>query len=100
MVFDTRARKSEIGELSSQPTLGDYDDDTQRSPSNSRWRPGLTGVSVGVITPRKKSVTTEVACSVGKICTYTLLMTVCSTSNREKTKDEETQAVADTNSLN
>ena len=41
--------------------LNDDDDDTQRSPSNSRWRPGLTGVSVGVITP--------------------LLMTVCSTSN-------------------
>ena len=64
------------------------DDDTQRSPSNSRWRPGLTGVSVGVITPTKKSVTTEVACSVGKFCTYTLLMTVCTTSKMEKTKDE------------
>ena len=35
--------------------------------------------------PAKKSVTTEVACSVGKFCTYTLLMTVCSTSNMEKT---------------
>ena len=28
-------------------------DDTSRSPSYSRWRPGLAGVSVGVITPRK-----------------------------------------------
>ena len=34
----------------------DDDDDTQRSPSNSRWRPGLTGVSVGVITPTKKNL--------------------------------------------
>ena len=31
----------------------DDDDDTQRSPSNSRQRPGLTGVSVGVLAPRK-----------------------------------------------
>ena len=36
-------------------------------------RPGLTGVSVGVITPRKKSVRTGAACSVGKTCTYTRL---------------------------
>ena len=27
---------------------------TQRSPSNNRWRPGLAGVSEGVMTPRKK----------------------------------------------
>jgi len=33
------------------------------------------------MTREKKSVTTAVACSVGKVCTYTLLMTVCSTSN-------------------
>ena len=34
------------------------------------------------MTPAKrKSVTTDVACAVGKDCTYTLLMTVCSTSN-------------------
>ena len=32
----------------------DDDDDTQRSPSNSRLRPGLTDVSVGVITQRKR----------------------------------------------
>ena len=42
---------------------------------------GLTGVSVGVITPRKKNVTTEVACPVGKLHVHT----VCSASNiREK----------------
>ena len=36
---------------------------------------------------KKKSVKADVACSVGKVCTYTLLMTVCSTSNiRENTK--------------
>ena len=59
-------------------------------------------MSVGVITPRKKSVTTEVAFSVGKFCTYTLLMTVCSTTNiREKRESMKlTQAVACTNSLN
>ena len=34
---------------------------------------------------KKKSVNADVACSVGKVCTYTLLMTVCSTSDmREK----------------
>ena len=57
--------------LASKPTIDD-DDDTQRSPSNSRWRPGLAGVSVGVITPRQKSVTTEVACSVGKLHVQTV----------------------------
>ena len=31
--------------------------------------------------PAKKSVKADVACSVGKVCTYTLLMTVCSTPN-------------------
>ena len=39
--------------------------------------------------PAKKSVTIDVACSVGKVCTYTLLMTACSTSNiRETGKDK------------
>ena len=38
--------------------------------------------------PAKKSFKADVACSVGKVCTYTLLMTACSTSNtkRKKTK--------------
>ena len=42
------------------------------------------------------------ACSVGKVCTYTLLMTVCSTSNmREKHEGIKlTKAVAGINSLN
>ena len=31
----------------------DNDNETQRSPSNSRQSPGLTSVSVGVMTPRK-----------------------------------------------
>ena len=54
------------------------------------------------MTPRKKSVTTDVACSAGKVCTYTLLMTVCSTSNiRETRRDKKlTHAVAGINSLN
>ena len=57
---------------------------TQRSLSNNRWWPGLTGVSEGVMS-EEKYVKAGVACSVGKVCTYTLLMTVCSTSNtREK----------------
>ena len=52
----------------------DDDDDTERSPSNSRWRPGLAGVSVGWgHNPAKKSVRTGAACSVGKTCTYTRL---------------------------
>ena len=34
--------------------LDNDDNDTQRSPSNSRWRPGLTSVSVGVMTPRER----------------------------------------------
>ena len=39
--------------------------------------------------PANKSVTTDVACSVGKVCTYTLLMTVCSTSNTRETRREK-----------
>ena len=35
-------------------TGNDNDNDTQRSPTICRQRPGLTGVSVGVITPRKR----------------------------------------------
>ena len=53
--------------------LNDNDNDTQRRPSNSRQRPGLTGVSVGVITPKKESVRAGTVCSVGKICTCTQL---------------------------
>ena len=55
------------------------DDDTQKV------RPTVvTGVGVGVTThPKKKTVTTEVTCSVSKFCAY-----------------KETQAVAHTNSLN
>ena len=47
------------------------------------------------MTPRKKSVTTDVACSVGKVCTYTLLATVCSTSDIERHEGtgKKTQAV-------
>ena len=61
----------------------DDDDDTQRSPSNSRWRPGPRGVSVGVITPRNKVC--ENWCSL--LCwqglyLHTVKMTVCSTSDR------------------
>ena len=46
-------------------------------------------MSEGVMTPRKKSVTTDVICSVGKVCTYTLLMTVCSTSNIRETRRDK-----------
>ena len=38
---------------------------------------------------KKKFVTTDVACSVGKVCTYTLLMTVCSASNIRETRREQ-----------
>ena len=59
---------------------------TQRSQNICRWRPGLTGMSAGVMTPRKKRICcTDVACSVGKVCTYTLLTTVCSTSDMRET---------------
>ena len=46
-------------------------------------------MSEGATTPRKKSVTTDVACSVGKVCTYTLLITVCSTSNIRETRRDK-----------
>ena len=36
------------------PNDNDNDNDTQRRPTICRWRPGLTGVSVGVITLRKR----------------------------------------------
>ena len=39
--------------------------------------------------PTKKSVRAEVACTVGKVCTYTLLMTVCSTSNMRETRRDK-----------
>ena len=42
------------------------------------------------MTPRKKkSVRTDVACSVSKVCTHTLLMTVCSTSNIRETRRDK-----------
>ena len=38
---------------------------------------------------KKKSVRTDVACSVGKVCTHTLLMTVCTTSNIRETRRDK-----------
>ena len=48
----------------------DDDDDTQRSPSNSRWpyRRECRGHN-----PAKKSVRSGAACTVGKACSYTQL---------------------------
>ena len=51
----------------------------------------------------KKSVHAGAACSVGKVCTDTLLTTVCSTSNTKRKKNKgmkSTQAAAGTNYLN
>ena len=51
-------------------------------------------------TRRKKNCCADAACSVGKLCTYTLLRTLCSTSDlrgHEETGDR-TQAVAGINS--
>ena len=67
----------------------DNDNHTQRSPTSVKWRPGLTGVSVGVMTPRKKRICCpDEACSIGKVCTNPLLRTVCSTSNHEMNSKE------------
>ena len=65
----------------------DYDDDAQRSPSNSRWRTGIAGVSVGVMTPTTNNLLQRRWLALLASCTYTLMMTVRSTSNiRENAK--------------
>ena len=68
--------------------IDDDDDDTQKKSVQQSLEAWPYRRECRGRNPTKKSVTTEVACSVGKFCTYTPLMTVCSTSNMEKTKDE------------
>ena len=48
----------------------DNDNDTQKSPINVCQRPGLTSVSEGVMTPRKKSVRADGTCTIGKVCNW------------------------------
>ena len=52
------------------------------------------------MTHEKKSVKANGTCSLGKVCTCTLLMTVCSHINHKERKERVAQAVAETNSLN
>ena len=65
----------------------DDDDDTQRSPSNSRWRPGRRECRGH--NPTKKSVTTEVACSAGKLHVHTVDDSVQYIEHKRKTRRDE-----------
>ena len=56
---------------------------TQRSPTSVEWRPGLTGKSVGVITPQKKNLFHWCNLLIGKVCKYKLLWTECSATRPE-----------------
>ena len=51
----------------SQTSKSDNDNDTQEMSTNIRQRPGLSGVSEGVITPRKESDKAVVPCALGKV---------------------------------
>ena len=67
-----------------QSLRDDDDDDTQRSPSNSRQRPGLTGVSVGVIAPRKNMLQLMWLALLARFALARSKMTVCSTSGLDE----------------
>ena len=43
------------------------------------------------MTPRKRTCCTDDACSIGKVCAYTLFRTMCSTSDWMNTKDHVTE---------
>ena len=59
----------------------DNDNDTQKSPNICRWRPGLTGKSVGIMTPRKKSVALMRLALLASCALKHCYGAMCSTSN-------------------